>query len=99
MFFCRSPELCSIIEIPSFQETNTMSEENKSTYHVLTEARKKANTKYRNEKTDPFFVSFPKGKKQYYKDAAAAAGLSLNQFVITAIDEKIERDGLSEKNA
>ena len=69
-----------------------MNEDKTSTYRGNSDAQRKANTKYRKEKTDPFYVSFPKGKKQYYKDAAAAAGMSLNQFVITSMDEKIERD-------
>lgn len=36
----------------------------------------------------------PKNDHQRYTDAAAAAGMSLTAFVVSAMNEKIERDGL-----
>ena len=39
-------------------------------------------------------VRLPKGKRDYYKAAAARANMSLNSFVITAMDAYIEREGL-----
>lgn len=39
-------------------------------------------------------VRMPKDERQQYIDAAAAAGLSVNAFILAAMNEKIERDGL-----
>ena len=61
----------------------------KSTY---TEAQKKAIAKYQTEKVEDIKIRVPKGKREYYKDAAASIGQSLNQFAINAMDEKINRD-------
>lgn len=56
-----------------------------------TEAQKSATLKYLKESTDELKIRMPKGKKQEYREAADKAGLSLNQFVIDAIEEKISR--------
>lgn len=56
-----------------------------------TQAQKKAAEKYLADKVEDIKIRVPKGKKQYYKDRAAAAGQSLNQFAIDALDEKISR--------
>lgn len=66
-----------------------MQEEKKSTY---TEARKRAIAKYHAEKVEDIKIRVPKGQKDYYKSAATAAGMSLNEFAIAAMDEKINRD-------
>lgn len=60
----------------------------KNTY---TEARKRAVSKYLTETVEEFKVRVPKGQKAYYQAAAASEGLSLNAFVITAMNERIER--------
>ena len=70
-------------------------EEKKGTYKGNTDARRKANKKYLSETVEDIKIRVPKGRKEYYKDAAAVIGLSLNQFAITAMDEKIERDGFA----
>lgn len=67
-------------------------EEKKSTYKGSSEAQRKAIAKYQSEKVEDIKIRVPKGRKDYYKDAAAAAGQSLNQFAIDAMDEKIERN-------
>lgn len=41
-------------------------------------------------------IALHKGEGQKYKDAATKAGLSLRRFILTALDEKIERDGLKD---
>lgn len=56
-----------------------------------TDAQKRAAEKYLSEKVEDIRIRVPKGKKEYYKAQAAAAGLSLNQFAVDAMDEKIER--------
>ena len=68
-----------------------MPENKKSTYRGNTEAQKRAYKKYNAEKVEDIKLRVPKGKKAYYQEAAAAEGLSLNQFAISAMDEKIER--------
>lgn len=67
-------------------------EEKKSTYKGNTDARRKANKKYLTENVEDIKIRVPKGRKEYYKDAAASIGQSLNQFAINAMDEKINRD-------
>lgn len=47
-----------------------------------------------HSKLDTIAVRIPKGQKDHYKAAAAAAGMSLNQFAVSAMDEKIDRDDL-----
>ena len=70
--------------------------EKKSTYRGYTDAQKRAMEKYHSEKDEDIKIRVPKGRKEYYKDAAATIGQSLNQFAISAMDEKIDRDGLSD---
>lgn len=69
-------------------------EEKKSTYKGNTDAHRKGNAKYLSERVEDIKVRVPKGKKDYYKREADILGLSLNQFIINAMDEKIQRDGL-----
>lgn len=64
-------------------------EEKKSKY---SEAQNKATQKYIKENLEEIKFRVKKGVKQYYKDAAAKAGLSMAQFFITAAEEKISRD-------
>ena len=57
-----------------------------------TEARKEGNRKWDSENLDRVSIAMPKGKKDDIKAAAAAAGESVNQYIIAAIDQRIERD-------
>ena len=66
-------------------------EEKKSRY---TQAQNKATQKYIKEHLESIQIRVPKGRKEYYKSAADSAGQSLNQFIISAMDEKIDRDNL-----
>lgn len=64
---------------------------------MSTDAQRKANNKYQKEKVDTIAVRIAKDaekNKDYYKACADKAGLSLNQFAIKAMDEKIKRDKL-----
>ena len=54
-------------------------------------AAQKAVTKYVKEKYDRVVLTMPKGKRDAIKAAAQAQSESLNGFVTTAIDERIER--------
>ncbi|MDL2234350.1 hypothetical protein LJC63_12355 [Ruminococcaceae bacterium OttesenSCG-928-L11] len=57
----------------------------------LSEAQKKATAKYNAKTYDRLELKVPKGRKSELQDYAQAAGESLNQFVIKAVDERIER--------
>lgn len=57
-----------------------------------TEARKEGNRKWDAANLDRVSIAMPKGKKDEIKAASAATGESMNQYIITAIDQRIERD-------
>ena len=56
-----------------------------------TKAAQKAVNKYIKNNYDRINWTSPKGKKEEYKRIAESEGKSLNQFIIDAINEKIER--------
>lgn len=58
-----------------------------------TEARKENNKKWDTANLDRVSIAIPKGRKDVIKAAAAAAGESMNQYIITAVDWRIELDG------
>ena len=55
-------------------------------------AQQKAVTKYMKENYDVFQIRMPKGKKDSIKAAATAAGESVNQYIINAVDHRMEQD-------
>ena len=60
-------------------------------YTGFTDARRRANDKYQ-EKLDSFSIRTTKEHGQAIRDAAARAGVSLNQFVLDAINKKLENE-------
>lgn len=66
-----------------------MAEEKKTFY---TEARKRANEKYLKETVEDIRIRVPKGQKAIIKAHADRQQESMNQFVIRAINETMERD-------
>ena len=58
-----------------------------------TESQNKATQKYVKTHYDRLEVRMPKGSKKRVQEAAAACGLSVNEFMRQAISEKIERAG------
>ena len=60
-------------------------------YKGYTEARERANEKYRKEKIDTILIRVPKGKKAAIQDAANEKGVSVNQFINDAIDQAMEQ--------
>lgn len=56
-----------------------------------TEAQKAASQKYLGEKTDSIQIRTPKGTKERWREAAMAAGTSLNHYIMDAVEEKIEK--------
>lgn len=71
-----------------------MPDEKKNTYRGYTQTQNKATQKYIRAHLDNIQLRVPKGRKNYYKAAAASCGQSLNQFAIDAMDEKIARSSL-----
>lgn len=61
-----------------------------------TEAQKNASIKYLAEKTDNLQIRLQKGNKERYKLEAAKIGLSLNAFVVQAIENEIMRNNRTE---
>lgn len=57
----------------------------------------KAVIKYNAEKYDRLYPFVPKGHKAEIQAAADTAGESLNDFIVTAIDERMARLGRAEK--
>ena len=66
-----------------------MTEEKKSRY---TEAQAKAACKYLKESVEDIKIRVPKGQKAVIKAHADRQQESMNQFVIRAINETMERD-------
>ena len=66
-----------------------MAEEKKTFY---TEARKRANEKYLKETVEDIRIRVPKGQKAVIKAHADRQQESMNQCVIRAINETMERD-------
>ena len=57
-----------------------------------TEAQKKSAKKWDAANLDLVSVAMPKGKKDDIKEAASTAGESMNQYIINAVDQRMERD-------
>lgn len=57
-----------------------------------TESRKENNRKWDTANLDRISIAMPKGKKYTIKAAADAAGESMNQYIIAAVDQRIKRD-------
>lgn len=56
-----------------------------------TDAQKKASMKYMKEKTDSIQIRAAKGTKDRWRKAAEENGKSMNQFIIEAVEERINR--------
>ena len=57
-----------------------------------TEARKEGNRKWDAANLDRISIALPKGKKDDVKAAAVAVGESMNQYIINAVEQRMERD-------
>lgn len=62
-----------------------------------TEAQKQSAKKWDAANLDRVSIAMAKGKKDEIKAAATAAGESMNQYIIGAIEQRMERD-ISTKN-
>ena len=57
-----------------------------------TEAKREGNRKWDAANLDRVSIAMPKGKKDSIKEAAAAANESVNQYIIKAVEQRMERE-------
>lgn len=57
-----------------------------------TEARKEGNKRWDEKNLDRVSLAMPKGKKESIKAAAAAVGESMNQYILAAVDARLQQD-------
>ena len=57
---------------------------------AISEARKRANNKWLNEKVENITFRVPKGKKKIIQEFAADRGVSVNAFINRAVDKAME---------
>lgn len=61
-------------------------------------AATRAKNKYNAAHYDRLYPVVPKGRKAVYEAAAKAAGMSLNEYIIAAIEERMARDAAAKEN-
>lgn len=54
-------------------------------------AATKAKNKYNEANYDRISLSVPKGKKEEYKQAADARGMSLNEFISDCVEQTLKK--------
>lgn len=52
----------------------------------------RAKNKYNAANYERLYPFVPMGRKAIYEAAAKAVGVSLNEYIVKALDEKVERD-------
>lgn len=57
-----------------------------------TSAQRAATEKYMEHHTDRMTLRLPKGLKDEWTQAAQAAGMSLTQYIITAVEAQMNKD-------
>lgn len=57
-----------------------------------TSAQRAASEKYMEQHTDRMTLRLPKGIKDEWTQAAQAAGMSLTQYIITAVEAQINKE-------
>lgn len=63
----------------------------------VSDAQRKSAQKWDAANLDRISVALPKGKKDEIKAAAAVHGETMNQYIKTAIDQRLERDNTAAK--
>lgn len=63
---------------------------------ATSKAQQKAVQKYVKDKYDRIVLTMPKGKKEEIKASAAAVGESMNQYIVSAIDQRMDQKTKSE---
>lgn len=59
---------------------------------AYTQAQKEATARYNKKAYDRIDLVVPKGQRQVIKDAAKHRGMSMNQFICTAITQALNED-------
>ena len=54
-----------------------------------TEAQKRASRKYNENNYDRLYITIAKGKKEQIKEKAEKTGMSINEFVVSLIEESL----------
>lgn len=67
-------------------------------YNGYTDARKRANIKYMQDKTDNIQLRLPKGTKDRWKNAAELAGMSMTKYVADAVEKQMQLNKIKNKN-
>ena len=88
---CQSVLYLSRCNSKTFQKGAAMSDEKRSSYRGLTEARRRANKKY-NERFCEVKVRMTPKKRTIIQEHAASMGESATAFINRAIDEAMARD-------
>lgn len=57
---------------------------------MVSEAQKKATSKYISKAYDQVSLRMPKGKREIYKEHAERKGMSLNALILQLLEEDIE---------
>ena len=60
---------------------------------MITEAQKRAVSKYQKKVYDTILIRVKKGYKQTIETYAKKAGFSLNSYILKAIENQLEKDG------
>ena len=63
---------------------------------MVSEAQKRATTKYEHNNYDKITVRLPKGERERWTAAATAAGQSLNAFIVQVVQDRMQDDGIIE---
>jgi predicted HicB family RNase H-like nuclease len=65
---------------------------------ATSKAQLRANKKYQEEKLEEIKFRVPKGRKAEIQDHAKQQGESTNAFILRAVDETMQRDGVNEED-
>lgn len=65
-------------------------------YKGMTDARRKASKKFREESADRLELLLPRGEKETIKDHATAAGQSMNAYCLQAIRDRMGQQDTGE---
>lgn len=64
---------------------------------VNTEKRNKRQYKWQKENRDRINFTMPKGTKELINSAASMLGMNTSEFIRSAINEKLEKTGIRDK--
>ena len=65
----------------------------------ISEAKYRANQKWNKENREQLAMSLPIGTKARFMKMAETKGMSMTAFIVEAVEEKIQREGLDHAQA